>query len=634
MKVFKWFLAGLLMSGEAIAAKPTPLVADVQFPPSPMPQVQPYTMGLNLSLAHSTGFCAPRDNDVFYQAGNTPADMGVFANVQHILQGGRTGLYMSAFTLKNLVVTGDAYGDPYSVSAGQAVTTTWANTGGGIGEEFYDTYGTPAIPAANHNDGGGLNAVNGPAISASIGFAPKIMMMNVNANGDAGDSMTTAETALAAQAFVSVRAAYPSVRYVFPYNGPSSIYATQGNWSTNSYWANARSMILAAGGFGLDTPVGLLQGSLAQPARMQAMIDQLKWANSNGLVSIFLVTPYSATAPAGVTPQFAVDPNFFTNAKLVIEALRNADALPSAWVVGNYSGWQTINGQVVTANRGGADTDAATPSSAFVTRWFAENAPTSRFVPIPAGSTSAGPVLCGPPISNGLPAARVSIGAAGLGLSSMAWEDSNNVNITGGVANFTTLTTSGTGIALDLTNSNPAAGEAAIRMPFAPVSNIYWPSLSGIKDANLVFNSSNDTITWSLAGNTAFTLSGSNLEVPNLSVDSLLTAGGNVLAGLGQSFFTRNPSANGGNAAGYVSPDTEGGLSFGTLQPGTAPSYGSAPATVATLPACNGTATVGHFSAVKDASVADTAANIGTTAVGGGANYAVVNCNGVNWTIH
>ncbi len=85
--------------------------------------------------------------------------------------------------------------------------------------------------------------------------------------------------------------------------------------------------------------------------------------------------------------------------------------------------------------------------------------------------------------------------------------------------------------------------------------------------------------------------------------------------------------------AGYVAPDTAGGLLFQTLRTGVGVEYGAPPTVASALPACNA-ATRGHFATVTDSRRPDTGADLGTALSGGGRSYSVVNCDGSHWTLH
>ena len=119
-----------------------------------------------------------------------------------------------------------------------------------------------------------------------------------------------------------------------------------------------------------------------------------------------------------------------------------------------------------------------------------------------------------------------------------------------------------------------------------------------------------------------------------LSVDGGLSAlniftANNIITGPAGALVTQDSTGS----AGLVEADGAGGLTVASLRSGVSATFGSPPVLTSTLPAC-GTPTAGHFATVRDASVSDTSANIGTTLTGGGTNYSVVNCTGTNWTIH
>ena len=430
MKPLSRVLAALLalnLSTASAAPLPRPSYSDILLPNSGAPAPAP-SSGSQVSVASVIGSCTPADRSVLIGGNNSVSDFAVPGNLKNVMALGRTALYASAFAVNNMIADGDAKVPSGSPALGQQIMGTFANTGPGIGEEFYDTYATPDLPGSAHNDGGALNAVNGPAQAAEIGWKPSIMMMNINYTGTtqflAPGDVTQFQTASA-----DILKTYQSVKYVYPYiDGGSS-----SDWSASTtYWPLAKSMIQAAGGVGIDVPVGLPFAAGTNPIFLASIVNEIQWANSAGVVTVLLLTPYASSPPSGVLGQFAPDNQFLVNTKRLIEYLKNNYALPSAYVVSNYSGVATVNGAQVTANEVGSDTDGKDPSVAFVARWVAENAPTSHLVPLPAGSEQAGPVPCAAAMANGLPATRVSLGASGLGLGSMAYEDTNNFHLYGG----------------------------------------------------------------------------------------------------------------------------------------------------------------------------------------------------------
>lgn len=312
-------------------------------------------------------------DSVLIGGNNSVSDLAKPGNLLRLLSFHRTELYASVFALDNMLNKGDAYVALGSIKRARQIVTTFIGTGGGVGEEFYDTYGTPSLPVDAHNDGGSLNSVNGPVEAAAIGFSPTIMMMNINYSGKK-QFLVPLNLEQFHSAVLDIKTHYPNVKCVYPY-----INGQDPDWSdANTYWSLAKAMIRDAGGVGIDIPVGLPLLPTASPNYLLATANEIKWAQAAGLVTVLLLTPFSTSAPHGVLGQFANDNQFLFNTKKIIEYLKSAKAVPSLYVVSNYSPWHIIKGHLVTANRIGSDTDSNTPSIAYVARWIAENTPTSR----------------------------------------------------------------------------------------------------------------------------------------------------------------------------------------------------------------------------------------------------------------
>ncbi|MBE7212904.1 MAG: hypothetical protein INR65_17970 [Gluconacetobacter diazotrophicus] len=307
--------------------------------------------------------------EVLIGGNNSVSDLATPGNLSHVLPGGRLGLYASVFAINNMVAEGDAFGGKGSDARGRAIMRAFAKAPPAIGEEFYDSHGTPGLPAAARNDGKALDKVDGPAAAAAIGWRPEAMMLNINYTGGKEHFLRDGDVAQFRQAAAELKQRYPSVRCVWPY-----INGQDPNWNGNNpYWALAKTMIREAGGVGIDIPVGLPLASFASPNYLLATANEIRWANANGVQTVLLLTPWAAKAPPGIMGQFAHDDQFLRNTQRIVGYLEKAGAVPSVYVVSNYSGTLGTGARMITANRIGSDTDAATPSVAFVARWVLEH---------------------------------------------------------------------------------------------------------------------------------------------------------------------------------------------------------------------------------------------------------------------
>lgn len=365
--------------------------------------------------------CRTRDKDVFLGGNNSVSQLVDASRYANTVGTGRVSLYLSAFAVNNLIAYGDALGGPIGVSASQKIIANFASYAPGISEEWYDKYGTPSLPASAHNDGGVGNTVNGPLWYSQIGFRPTIMMMNINTNGSDADNLAQFKTASA-----DIKRGYGSVKYVWPYIND---YAGQhSNWTSDGYWAGRKQIIQYAGGVGIDVPVGI---GYQDPHWMPSIINEIQWANANGIRTVVLLTPFNtdpASSQAG--GQFSFDAAFEAHTKWFVAKLRAANALPSAWIVSNYSNWgKNSDGTLRTSNMVGRDVDTIGQSVTAVARWVAENAPTSPGVALPVGSEGSKSVPCAAHVDGGVAGPNQTIGAQTLGLGSLAYQDIANPKV-------------------------------------------------------------------------------------------------------------------------------------------------------------------------------------------------------------
>ncbi|WP_278368653.1 hypothetical protein [Acetobacter orientalis] len=383
----------------------------------------------SVPLREAVNSCRQRDHDVFITALNTPTALSNTASTNNFNGTGRGGIYLSLPALYKITAgSGDALNLAGSVSLGKQIVSNFS--GQGIGEEFYDTYGTPNISVASHNDGAAYSNMNGPALAASIGWSPSIMLMNINTTASGTEASISAQNLSDYNTAVSdIKAGYPSVKYVYPfYRSDSNV----SNWNNPSdALKSAQSMILSSGGVALDYPVGWF---LADPPRLKNAVAEIQWANSHGIVTIFYLTPYSSSIATdangnAILQQFSYDPDFVKNIRKVISLLAAQNALPSAWVVGNYSLINTgSDGSIITSNQIGTDTDIASASIASAATWVSEYAPTSPYVSLPLDSQGAGDVPCAQSVRGGVlsKAANMTIAANMLPPGSLGYQDQSD----------------------------------------------------------------------------------------------------------------------------------------------------------------------------------------------------------------
>ncbi len=106
-------------------------------------------------------------------------------------------------------------------------------------------------------------------------------------------------------------------------------------FATAAFWTNVRTAALFGGGISLDVPptYWVLRG-----AGYQAQVAQMvAWANSSGIRSSLIVSPYAEKSDAaGHTGGCGHDPAFVQNIGRLAASLTQAGALPTQWVVEDY----------------------------------------------------------------------------------------------------------------------------------------------------------------------------------------------------------------------------------------------------------------------------------------------------------
>ena len=101
------------------------------------------------------------------------------------------------------------------------------------------------------------------------------------------------------------------------------------NVATSDAFANIRAAALYGGGLALDTPPEFVFNLAAgDPAYIPALEALLKWCTANGLRSSMILSPDGGAG---------VDPNLLANTQKLVAMLQSAGAMPSQFIVENYS---------------------------------------------------------------------------------------------------------------------------------------------------------------------------------------------------------------------------------------------------------------------------------------------------------
>ena len=99
--------------------------------------------------------------------------------------------------------------------------------------------------------------------------------------------------------------------------------------ATSDAFANIRAAALYGGGIALDTPPEFVFNLAAgDPAYIPALEALLRWCTANGLRSSMILSPDGGAG---------VDPNLLANTQKLVSMLQAAGAMPSQFIVENYS---------------------------------------------------------------------------------------------------------------------------------------------------------------------------------------------------------------------------------------------------------------------------------------------------------
>ena len=277
--------------------------------------------------------CSPRTTSIYVGAITGAMDLASAANVPNLQIAGNVGFYLTSYALTQVAGLNLA-----------SIQANWANHAPGILEVGTDPVNMPDIAstyaaqiAAVGWTWGTINGTAWPAVVAASGWHPHIAMLNPFAMGLTG-SLTDPYYRMNLAAIADIKAAAPSIKYVIPYITPNgAVSAAIGNtrWSSTP-WAEYRALAQAAGGLGLDTPSNYFS-SVRDGLYRNLVVQEIHWANANGLLSAVLLSPYHLGAAAGTIPQFQYDPSFFEATQREIAYLRANNANPTFFFVVNYS---------------------------------------------------------------------------------------------------------------------------------------------------------------------------------------------------------------------------------------------------------------------------------------------------------
>ncbi len=314
--------------------------------------------------------CARHPSHTYVGAIIGATDLAVAANVSNLQASHNTSFYLTSYALTQSV----------GLSV-KAVKANWSSEAAGVIEVGTDPVNMPDIASSY---GSYVTASNGwtwpnpkgvawPSLIAAGGWAPKLAMLNIFNMGTT-NSLSDPYYLMNLAAIADVKAAGPSIQYVLPYLTANQGQVTTANANTDwtlPYWGERRSLALAAGGLGLDTPANYFN-LVREPAYRALIVQQIKWATANGLISEVLLSPYDMNAAPRTTPQFQYDATFMQAVQKEVSFLHAQGANPTFYVVVNYS-------EGAGTNAPGSDTISGGETLNAVALWVAHNASKSAF---------------------------------------------------------------------------------------------------------------------------------------------------------------------------------------------------------------------------------------------------------------
>ncbi|WP_145993785.1 hypothetical protein [Gluconobacter japonicus] len=322
----------------------------------------------------------------------------------HLLKTGNIGLYQvdgTTRTILNWPNNNPAWIKPSNYDGKnvmKAMISLWNNrAGGGIFEGGVSPALTPHLQASHYRTF--ADSQSGAEFKwFSAGWHPQLVMLNLSYTDEATPfpgSYHNPSSEFTDQdvqdTTIALKDAYQrtGAKLVLPYisNGsrghvsdtsetdrhgnPGLGEHIQSNYETDPYYKNSRKIAIAAGGFGIDTPANIFSTDAYYGPRHSEMFrkliaSEIQWANKNHLTTVVFMTIFDTQhGKHGGGPDF----HFMDGVQKEVNYLIKAHALPTYWIVGQYS-----NGP---ENTNMPQTDTQAESITQVATWVANHAPNS-----------------------------------------------------------------------------------------------------------------------------------------------------------------------------------------------------------------------------------------------------------------
>ncbi|GAD10389.1 hypothetical protein GFGA_1c0669 [Gluconobacter frateurii NBRC 103465] len=322
----------------------------------------------------------------------------------HLLESGNIGLYQvdgTTRTILNWPNNNPAWIKPSGYNGEKvmkAMIALWKNrAGGGIFEGGASPTLTPHLPASHYKTF--ADSQSGAEFNwFSAGWHPQLVMLNLSYTDKAlpfpgsyhnpSSEFTNQDVQ---DTTVALKDMYQTTgaKLVLPYisNGSRAHVSdssetdrngnpglgdhTQSDYATDPYYENSRHIAIEAGGFGIDTPANIFSTNAYYGPHHSEMFraliaSELRWANKHHLTTVVFMTIFDTkNGRHGNGPDF----HFMDGVQTEVNYLKKVHALPTYWVVGQYS-----NGP---ANTNMPQTETQAESITQVAAWVANHAPNS-----------------------------------------------------------------------------------------------------------------------------------------------------------------------------------------------------------------------------------------------------------------
>ncbi len=249
-------------------------------------------------------------------------------------------------TQYNLTIESETIGTSANVAANEIVSfadsssLTIAASTATTGGEAWSSYADNGLIQTSQSTDGSYNTYSGfftaaPGQFAAVYASNDYAVSEANVNTDV-NQIWTQQDLLSWEAYVA-NARSMGVLSLAPVWGDASFGSTTpGNFATSPWYQTIREAALYSGGISFDLPpnYGFARGT----AYLDNIVQQIQWATANGLRTSVIISPWDADGAPG-----NYDDTFLAATQRLVAFLKDADALPSQFIVENYDSDKSSN---------------------------------------------------------------------------------------------------------------------------------------------------------------------------------------------------------------------------------------------------------------------------------------------------